>query len=243
MLKLNKFLLGAVGLALFISGCATTSSPDDLGKLEYTGFSEKSDGTTYQSVMGLSCPAEIDGMTRGSAVVYNEGGTDVSCNYVDEDRVFTTYLSRYSDDTLTNNFRSSQYHLENRLTPEGYVFDEELSDSCSSKSIDTASLLSGLSGILSGEATRNEITISPSPSAVYVTNDSMSLVVVEEMFEKEFFKVRFTGPYSGASSVEGTCKLIRDTFLSIQQDVKENRGIELSDDDKLLKLLNSKSES
>lgn len=243
MLRLNKVLLGLAGFALCLSGCATVNGPEDLGELQYTGFNEKSDGTAYQSVMGLTCPEEIDGMRRGSTASYNDQGTDIGCNYVDEDRVFTIYLSRFPNDTVINNFRSSQYHLENRLTPEGYVYNEELSDSCSSESLDLTAMMSGLSGILTGENTKNEITLSPSPSAVYITDSSMSIIVVEEMLEKEFFKVRYTGPYTGESSVEASCKLARDTYLSMKQGVEKDRGIEVSKEDMLRALINSTDDS
>ena len=223
---LNKVFLGGAALALFLTGCASTNGLEDLGSLQYTGFNEKSDGTAYQSVMGLTCPEEIDGMRREASRSYNDKGTDIGCNYLDEDRIFTVYLSRFTDDTLINNFRSSQYHLENRFGPEGYAYDEDLSSTCSSQSLDAATLMTGLAGMLTGDNKSNEITISPSPSAVYVTDTDMSFVVVEEMFKDEFFKVRYTGPYSGETSVEASCKLARATYLSMKQGVEKARGIE-----------------
>ncbi len=242
MLKLNKVLLG-VGLASLICGCATSNSPEDLGDLQYTGFTEKSDGTAFQSVMGLTCPVDIDGMPRSSTQAYNDRGTDVGCNYVDDDRIFTVYLSRFTDDTLINNFRSSQFHLEKRLQPQGYVYVEDLSSTCSSESMDAAALMSGLSGMLTGENTTNEVTLSPSPSAVYVSDSIMSLLVVEEMLEKEFFKVRYSGPYKGESSVEATCKLARDTYLSMKQGVEKARGIEVSKEDLLRSIIDAAEDS
>jgi len=241
-LELDKLLL-TIGFILFVSGCASTNGPKDLGALEYTGFVEKSDGTTYQSVMGLTCPEQIDGIPRNSTRSYNDKGTDVSCNYVGDERIFTVYLSRFPDDTKIDNFRSAQYHLENRLVPQGYIYDDDMSETCTSESLDTESFMAGITGLLTGENTGNEVTISPSPSAVYVTDTKMSVVIVEEMLEKDFFKVRYTGPYSGENSVKTTCKLARDTFLSMKKGVEKARGIEVSKEDLIQSIIDAAEES
>ena len=227
-------------LALIVSACSTTPEPEDLGALVHTDFSEKADGTAYHPVMGLSCPAEIDGMSRTSTYVYNDAGTDVSCNYVEGPRNFTLYLSQYKGDHLSRVFGLAEDAVNQRFSPQGYEYNEELSDKCSSETIDPALLLAGLSGIFSGENTTNEVTISPAPSSVYVNADKMTLVVVDEMFEKEFFKVRYSGPYQGEASVKETCALARKTFLDLQRSIKVDRGIPLSEEDKILDLMPSK---
>lgn len=241
MLELNKILLG-MGLAFFVSGCASINSPTDLGKLQYTGFSEKEDGSAYHSVMGLTCPGQIDGMDRHSSHVYNDIGTDASCTYAGEERLFTLYLSQYPGDSLGRNFETAKIAIEGRESLSDYKYDEELSDVCSSKSLDTSAFMSGLSGLLSGEGETNEISISMSPSAVYVSDTRMSIVIVEEMFKKEFFKIRYTGPYSGNRSVEDNCQLARDTYLSLKKGVEKDRGIEISKEDRLLNLLKASEE-
>lgn len=235
---LNKPFIWA-GLALIVSACSTTSAPRDLGVLTHTGFSEKADGVAYHKVMGLSCPAAIKGMSRTSTQVYNDSGTDVSCNYAEGSRDFTLYLSEYPGDNLSRNFGLAKNAVDQRFSPQGYKFDEDLSETCSSSSLDEAAILSGLSGILSGANTTNEINLTTFPSAVFTQGDRMTLVIVDEMFEKEFFKVRYTGPYVEESSVEETCNLTRDTYLSLQQAIKVERGIPISDDDKLLNLINA----
>ena len=248
MLKLNKILLG-LGLAFLVTGCASTGSPDDLGELQYTGFSEKSDGTAHLSVMGMSCPNEIDGMARISEYVYNDRGTDASCTYSNStetksgDRLLTVYLSQYPQDSLGGNFQNARAAIESRDTLSDYQYDEDLSDRCSSVSLDEAALLSGFSGLFSGENKTNEITLTTTPSAVYVTDTEMSFVVVEEMFDKEFFKVRYTGPYSGEASVKEKCQVARDTYLSMKRAVEKDRGIEISKEDRLLDLINASDDS
>jgi len=241
---MTKFEIALVGTALFMAGCATTSSPDDLGKLEYTGFSTKSDGSAYQSVMGLTCPTEIDGIQRTSTKVYNDRGTDVGCNYSDDDQIFTVYLGRFPSDDLTGYFRYSQSALEYTYDAKGYVYDEALSESCSSESIDAASIMSGFSGLLTGKNTSNTITISPAPSAVYINADAgkMSLVVVDEMYEKDFFKTRYTGAYRGADDVEKICKRVRENYLEMKSSTDKARGIQMSETDKLMGLMNSSGE-
>ena len=57
MIHFKIIFLGVVALSL--SACVTSSSPDDLGKLVYTGFVERSDGTAYHKSMGVSCPETV----------------------------------------------------------------------------------------------------------------------------------------------------------------------------------------
>ena len=236
-----NFGIAVSGVALLLAGCASTGNPKDLGTLEYTGFTEKSDGTAFQSVMGLSCPSEIRGIPRTSTHVYNDGGTDISCNYSKDGRILTVYLSRYLNDTIDNNFVGAKMAIENRFEPQGYEYDEELSGSCSSQSIDSRALMSGLSGLLSGTNTSKNVTISTTPSAVYSneTEGKMTLVVVDEIFDKEFFKTRYTGPYSGVDDVENICKAVRENFLNLKSSIGKTRGYEPSDTDKLLGLINA----
>ena len=234
----NKIVL-LTGVALFMSGCASTNAPQDLGKLEYTGFTEKSDGSVYQSVMGVTCPDAIDGMQRDRTNVYNDGGTDVSCNYLGEDRIFTVYLSRFKDDTLADNFRSSKHAVEYRYDALGYKYDEELSDVCSAASLDTASILGSLSGIFDGSNKTNEITISTSPSAVYINKQEgrVSLLVLEEMFEKDFHKTRYTGPYTSEAGVKAVCEMVRSNYIEMKLATSKSRGVEDSDTDRLSRFL------
>jgi hypothetical protein len=234
----------AGSVACLLSACASVQPPKDLGKLQYTGFTEKSDGTAFQSVMGLTCPETIGGTRRTSTYVYNGGGTDVSCNYSDGQQVFTTYFSRYPDDSLRGNFESARYAIQNRFDPQGFVFDEKLSDGCGGASLDAASLLSGLNGILAGSTKNNTITMSPTPSAVYINaaEGRMTLVVVDEMFPKEFFKTRYTGPYGSEGDVDAVCEMIRENYLSIKAVVSESRGIEVSDTEKMLSLIGNKND-
>ena len=236
--NLNRPLIWA-SLALMVSACTTTSEPEDLGALVHTDFSEKIDGSAYHSVMGLSCPAEIDGMSRTSTHVYNDAGSDVSCNYVEGARNLTLYLSQYGDDHLSRVFGLAEDAVDQRFSLQGFEYNEELSSNCSSESIDAASVLAGFSGILSGENTSNEVTVSSSPSSVFVNADKMTLVIVDEMFEKEFFKVRYSGPYQGEISVKENCALARKIFLDLQKSTKVNRGIPLSEEDKILDLMPS----
>ena len=241
---MRRLGIALVGGAVLLAGCATSSAPRDLGKLQYTGFSTKADGSAYQSVMGLSCPSEIDGLRRVSTKSYNEGGTDVGCGYSSETRAFTVYFSRFPGDSLETNFRGSQSAVQYVFEPQGYAYDEDLSDSCSSQSLDSASILSEFSGILSGDNTSNTITLSSTPSAVYINRaeGDMSLVIVEEMFEKDFFKTRYTGPYTTVEDVEKICKFARDNFLEMKASVGKARGIKMSDSDKLSGLINSAGE-
>jgi len=242
-LELDKLLL-TIGFTLFVSGCASTNTPEDLGKLEFTGFTEKSDGSAYQSVMGVSCPREIDGMIRHSAHVYNDRGTDASCTYAsNDDRLFTLYLSKFPHDNLGVNFQDAKAAIEGRESLSAYKYDEDLSNTCSSVTLDEAAIFSGFSGLLSGENKTNEIKLALSPSAVYVSDAKMSFVVVEEMFDKEFFKVRYTGPYNGEISVEENCQLARDVYLSVKKGVEKDRGIEVSKEEGLLGLINAADDS
>lgn len=234
-------VLGTV--ALSVTACATTSAPDDLGDLVHTGFSEKSDGTAYHKVMGVSCPAEIGGMIRTSTKVYNDKGTDISCNYGGGGRVFTMYLSQFPKYDLPSIYRGATAAIENGFVEQGYRYDEELSEICSSQSIDSSSILSGLAGFMSGDKQDNTMTLSPAPSAVYTLDSDMTLVVVDEMFDHEFFKVRFTGPFDGEPSVKSTCELIRNTYLSTKTFVEEDRGIEVSKKERLRQLINSSNGS
>jgi len=234
-------ILGAFTLS--VTACATTSAPDDLGDLVHTGFSEKSDGTAYHKVMGVSCPAEIGGMVRTSTKVYNDKGTDISCNYGGGGRVFTMYFSQFPKYDLPTIYHGATAAIENGFAKQGYKYDEELSETCSSQSIDSSSILSGLAGIMSGDKQNNTITLSPAPSAVYTLGSDMTLVVVDEMFGHEFFKVRFTGPFDGEPSVKSTCELIRNTYLSTKMFVEEERGIAVSKEERLRRLIDSSNGS
>lgn len=229
-------ILGA--FALSVSACSTTPAPDDLGDLVYTGFSEKSDGTAYHRAMGMSCPSQIDGIPRTSTKVYNDAGTDIGCNYSGGGRILTIYLSQYPQFDLPLIFKDAKAAIEYRFAEQGYVYDEALSDACSSESLDETSILSGLSGLLSGENKTNEITLSPSPSAVYTKGTDMTLVVVDEMFDHEFFKVRYTGAFAGEASVESACEMIRNTYLRIETGVRQERGLKPSSGTSLLDMIN-----
>ncbi len=242
---MRKFGAIVFGAGILFTGCATTDAPEDLGKLQYTGFTQKSDGSAYQSVMGLSCPPEIDGIPRTSTKVFRENGTDVSCNYSGDERIFTVYLSRFSGDSLATNFQTTQSTLDSLLPPRGFTYDQKLSDDCSAQSLDESSLLAGLSGLLSGANTSNEITLSPTPSAVYIdaSEGKMSLVTIDEMFEKDFFKTRYTGPYRSSGDVEKICKSIGGNYLNMKSSVGKNRGLEVSDSEKLLDFINRAGDS
>lgn len=237
-MKLYKTILLS-GLAFGLAACSTTSAPTDLGDLTHTGFSEKSDGTAYHKAMGLRCPAEIDGLPRSSTKVYDDAGTDIGCNYSSGDRVFTLYLSQYPKFDLPLIYQDARRAIEYRFAEQGYEYDEALSETCSSETIDTASILSGLAGIMSGETKNNEITLSPAPSAVYTSGSDMTLVVVDEMFDHEFFKVRYTGDFDGETSVEAACKLVRETYLSIERTVREERGLAPTQGNNLLDMINA----
>jgi len=76
----------------------------------------------------------------------------------------------------------------------------------------------------------------------YLNDTNMSVIFVEEMFPKDFFKVRYTGPYSGETSVEASCKLARDTYLSMKQGVEKARGIEVSNGDLLQAIVDAADE-
>ena len=235
----KEFLLSA-GLALSLSACSTT--PEDLGALVHTGFAEKADGSSFHKIMGLSCPANIDGMSRVHTQVYSDDGTDVSCTYSGDGRLFTLYLSEFPNDNLGQIYEAAKRAIDQRFISQGYAFDESLSQVCSSASLDEAAILSGFSGILSGENTSNEINLSVSPSAVYTQAENMTLVTVDEMFEKQFFKIRYTGPFSGENSVKENCELGRETYLSVQSGIRKERGIADTDGDKLLDLINASKE-
>ena len=235
----NEFLFCA-GLALSLSACSTT--PEDLGALVHTGFAEKADGSSFHKIMGLSCPANIDGMSRVHTQVYSDDGTDVSCTYSGDGRLFTLYLSEFPNDNLSQNFQAAKIAIDQRFIPQGYTHDKDLSQVCSSASLDEAAILSGFSGILSGENTSNEINLSLSPSAVYTQAENMTFVTVEEMFEKQFFKIRYTGPFSGENSVKENCELGRETYLSVQSGIRKERGIADTDGVKLLDLINASKE-
>ena len=237
----NEFLFCA-GLALSLSACSTTPPPEDLGALVHTGFAEKADGSSFHKIMGLSCPANIDGMSRVHTQVYSDDGTDVSCTYSGDGRLFTLYLSEFPNDNLSQNFQAAKIAIDQRFIPQGYSHDKDLSQVCSSASLDEAAILSGFSGILSGENTSNEINLSVSPSAVYTQAENMTFVTVEEMFEKQFFKIRYTGPFSGENSVKENCELGRETYLSVQSGIRKERGIADTDGDKLLDLINASKE-
>ena len=66
----------------------------------------------------------------------------------------------------------------------------------------------------------------------------MTLVVVDEMFEDEFFKVRYTGPFDGEPSVESACELIRKTYLFVEKGVREDRGLQPASGTSLLDMIN-----
>ena len=236
----RKEILLSAGLALSLSACSTT--PEDLGALVHTGFAEKADGSSFHKIMGLSCPANIDGMSRVHTQVYSDDGTDVSCTYSGDGRLFTLYLSEFQNDNLSQNFQAAKIAIDQRFIPQGYTHDKDLSQVCSSASLDEAAILSGFSGILSGENTSNEINLSLSPSAVYTQAENMTLVTVDEMFEKQFFKIRYTGPFSGEDSVKENCELGRETYLSVQSGIRKERGIADTDGDKLLDLINASKE-
>ena len=236
----RKEILLSAGLALSLSACSTT--PEDLGALVHTGFAEKADGSSFHKIMGLSCPANIDGMSRVHTQVYSDDGTDVSCTYSGDGRLFTLYLSEFQNDNLSQNFQAAKIAIDQRFIPQGYTHDKDLSQVCSSASLDEAAILSGFSGILSGENTSNEINLSLSPSAVYTQAENMTLVTVDEMFEKQFFKIRYTGPFSGENSVKENCELGRETYLSVQSGIRKERGIADTDGDKLLDLINASKE-
>lgn len=235
----RKNLLFCAALALTLSACSTTPPPEDLGELVYTGFAERADGSSFHKVMGLSCPANIDGMPRLHTQVYSDSGTDVSCTYSGDGRLFTLYLSEFPNDNLGQIFQAAKIAVDQRFLPQGYAHDEDLSQACASASIDQAAILSGFSGILSGQNTLNEVNLTVSPSAVYTQAEDMTLVIVEEMFEKEFFKIRYTGSFTGENSVTETCELASETYLSVQSGIRKERGIAESERDRLLDLINA----
>jgi len=118
MIHFKIIFLGVVALSL--SACVTSSSPDDLGKPVYTGFVERSDGTAYHKSMGVSCPETVGGMARTSTHVYNDTGTDISCNYGGGGRVFTIYLSQFPQYDLRQIFQGARAAIESRFSEQGY---------------------------------------------------------------------------------------------------------------------------
>lgn len=235
----TRHFLQLLGPAILLSACATTSAPDDLGELVYTGFSERSDGTAYHKAMGVSCPAQIGDMARTGTYVYNDAGTDISCNYNEGGQIFTLYLSQYSKSSLRQEMQSAMAAIEYRFADEGYAYNEDLSETCSSATLDQTSILSSFAGLLSGENQTNEITINPTPAAVYTKGSDVTLVMVEEMFEKEFFKIRYTGMSADEASVEKICELGRAVYLSTEKFTREDRGLPASEGQNLQDLINA----
>jgi len=76
---------------------------------------------------------------RDSTRSYNDEGTDVGCNYLDEDRVFTLYLSRFGGDTISRYFEITHETVGGILVDRGYQYNEKLSDTCSNMTIDELS--------------------------------------------------------------------------------------------------------
>lgn len=235
MEKMNLLAAGFICLGFALGGCATTTTAPKAERTVYTGFVTKANSVEYQDVMNLSCPASIETMTRSKTYVYSDDGLDVSCNYVGDGEFLTQYFSRYVGDELGAIFISARQAIESRFAEQGFVYDEELSEVCELKWIDEAALLEGFAGILSGENTTNNINLSRAPSAVYVGGDRMTFVIVDEPFEYEFFKIRYTGAYDGTESVDAACAVARQTYLTAMEGVREKRGIKSSDILSLLK--------
>jgi hypothetical protein len=223
LMRKSKLLL--IGAAVFVSGCATTSS-QDVEDTVFTGFIDATDGSKSQAVLGLDCPARLEGFQLGSTYVYNPDGTDVSCNYAGPEGNMTVYLSRYPDSSLSQEFQAAVQAIESRFDPMGYRYDEKATDACAATTLDAASFMEGFTPILTGEDTSNTINLSTSPTAVFLTDTKVTFLMNEEMFEGEFYKTRYTGSYGGADALENVCQTARNAYLVLRKSVRENRGLE-----------------
>lgn len=217
------------------SGCATTDAVDttkvqstDLSKTTVSDgalyFLDQKDGSKFQPVTGLHCPASVMGGNLEKTHIYDEEASDASCYYSGNGAMTTIYLSTFPNRSLDENFAMSTNAIENGSFKGKITYEKDMTESC----ILETQLMSGLMGILAGDPTVNkDVTIDmsgnsgamPFKFAVYGSDEYSSYVAVSP-HEDKYMKIRYTikEPISDVRAADD-CKaihsLMRDQIASV----------------------------
>jgi hypothetical protein len=224
-----KLLLSAAVSSVFLVGCATSNSTDELEDTVYIGFTSAGEGAVAQKSRGFICPEELNGLTRTRAELIGDDGNDAFCNYVDsEDRIYTVYLSEFPQFSFEQYFAASMRDTGSAMQSAGLDIDENLSEACERSSLDAAALLIGLANM-----SDNNVIVSNDPAVVFKGEGKLSILTLNEVQPGQYLKFRYSLPGSSEEDTENACDFLRERSLAHEKEIKLATGYERTDEEKM----------